>query len=85
MEGEISKIQGTTRSKTVLQLALKRYKRTIIRNDHQYPERAWDAAATCACEKDRDKRGGRREREVIPQVLVCDGRMQTMSQVGRHY
>ena len=50
-EDEISKIQGTTRSKTVLQLKLKQYKHTIMRNDHQYPEQAWDAAATCACEK----------------------------------
>ena len=51
MDGEISNIPGTTRSETVLQLAQKRYKRTIMRNDRQYPEQAWDAAATCACEK----------------------------------
>ena len=50
-DGEISNIPGTTRSKTVLQLAQKRYTRTIMRNDRQYPEQFWDAAATCACEK----------------------------------
>ena len=73
MDGEISNIPGTTRSKTVLQLAQKRYKRTIMRNDRQYPEQAWDAAATCACEKVEINKEGEEKGRLFHKFLCVMG------------
>ena len=67
MQNEIDKIERPTRSKLVMELALKRYKRTVMKDDQQYPERAWDFASMLACEKVEIKKDGNEN------GCLCDG------------
>ena len=58
MEDEIRKIDGSTRSKTVLKLSLTRYSKSIVKDERQHPEQAWTFSGMAACPKVEVKEEG---------------------------